>query len=132
MSFYYIQMCFSSNICQMFSRNMIIVHPFLQLRIFHKKNLICVNIIKIIPPSSQYITFAYTCRCCFLVECTKPQKVLSLKQRICRLASDERMMDAKYRNRKFKLSSLMRCFLVINHLWSHSGKPCKSIYNVFS
>ena len=46
-------------------------------------------------------------------------------------ASDERMMDAKYRNRKFKLSALMRCFLVINHLWSHSSKLCKNIYKVF-
>ena len=44
------------------------------------------------------------------------QKQISSKQRICGLASDERMMDAKYLNHKFKLFSFYEMFLVINHV----------------
>ena len=35
---------------------------------------------------------------------------------MCGLASDERMMDAKYLNHKFKLFPFYEMFLVINHV----------------
>ena len=62
-----------SNICQMFSRNMIIVHPFLQLRIFHKKNLICVNSVKSILPTYQDMIIVYVnfVNWCHILKCSK-------------------------------------------------------------
>ena len=44
-----------------------------------------------------------------------------MEQRKYAVASDERMMDAKYHNRKFKLVSFCKMFLVKNYLRLYSS-----------